>query len=177
MDWSNIINQITQAFSGFITDNGTPGGQINIPFGPSSEPKFDGTDLKLVRDIYTEFSTQGNLFINNVGECYTIECPKESYEGSHVCIPCGTYVVELVDSPKHGPNTPQLKDVPGRTYIQMHSSNWAINPETKQVFLLGCIAPGTTKDPNVVYNSKIAMAALMAKIDWTKKVRITITEQ
>jgi hypothetical protein len=174
MDWLNLI---TKFFSGFVTTNGTPGGQINIPIGPSPEPKFDGTDLKLVRDAYSEFSTQGNLFINNIGECFTIECPKESYAGSHVCIPCGTYEIELVDSPKHGPNTPQLEEVPGRSLIQMHSANWAINPETKQVFLLGCIAPGTLKDPNVVYNSKIAMTAIMQKVDWTKPVRITIVEE
>jgi hypothetical protein len=145
---------------------------VNVPVKPS----FDGTQLALVRDTYTEFSTIGQLSINGSFEAYTIECPKESYEGSHVCIPCGTFEVELVDSPKHGPNTPQLKEVPGRTYVQLHSSNYAIDPSTKKVYLLGCISPGTEKDANVVYNSKVAMAAIMKKVDWTRKVQITISE-
>lgn len=167
MNLQDILNYILS----FFNSVGTPS------LVPSSvEPKFDGTQLDLVRNTYSQFSTQGNFSINSSWECFTIECPKESYEGSHVCIPCGTYEVELVDSPKHGPNTPQLEEVPGRSLIQIHSSNWAINPETKKVFLLGCIAPGTSKDPNVVYNSKVAMTAIMQKVDWTKKVRITITE-
>jgi hypothetical protein len=167
MDWSNIINQIISV----VSPGNTP-----TPVNAPVEPSFEGTQLDLARDTFTEFSTAGQLSINGSWECFTIECPKESYEGSHVCIPCGTYLVELVDSPKHGPNTPQLKDVPGRTYIQMHSSNYAIDPVSKKVYLLGCIAPGTQKDSNVVYNSKIAMAAIMQKVDWTKPVRITISE-
>ena len=164
MDWSNIINQIISVIS------------PSAPATPVAS-SFDGTQLALVRDVYTEFSTMGELSINGNWECFTIECPKESYEGSHVCIPCGTFEIELVDSPKHGPNTPQLKDVPGRTFIQVHSSNYSIDPSTKKVYLLGCIAPGNLKESNVVYNSKVAMAAIMQKIDWTKKVQITISEQ
>src|ERR1035437_4798364 len=148
MDWSNIINQILS----FVSKQNPV---VPTPVVPS----YDGTQLDLVRDTYTEFSTVGQLSINSVQECFTIECPKESYEGSHVCIPCGTYEIELIDSPKHGPNTPQLEEVPGRSLIQIHSSNYAIDPATKKVYLLGCISPGTTKDPNVVYNSKVAMAA------------------
>lgn len=165
MNWADIFNQISSIFTSSQAAPVTP-----------AAPVFDGTTLALIRDTYSEFSTQGNLSINNAWECFVIECPKVSYQGSHICIPCGTYEITLYDSPKHGPNTPQLQNVPDRSEIEMHSANWAINPETKQVFLLGCIAPGTQKDPDVVYNSKVAMAAIMQKVDWTKPVRITISE-
>jgi hypothetical protein len=169
MDWSSIISQVANIF----TPSATP---TPTPQPANQDDGFDGTELELNRKTFTDLSTSGELSIDETFECYTIECPRVSYQGSHVCIPAGTYAVELVDSPKHGPNTPQLKDVPDRTYIQIHPSNWAINPDTKQVYLLGCIAPGTSKDPNVVYNSKAAMAALMSKIDWTKPVRIVISD-
>lgn len=168
MNWQDILTQVIGVF--------TSKAPSPAPMPAPVNNGFDGTELELNRKTYTALSTSGELSINGAFECYTIECPKESYEGSHVCIPAGTYIVKLIDSPKHGPNTPELQDVPGRTYIEIHPSNWAINPETKQVYLLGCIAPGTNKGPDVVFSSKVAMAALMSKIDWTKPVRIVVSD-
>ena len=178
MDWGNLIKQIVKFFGVFTTSDGTHGVQVNIPFGDGSDTpsKFDGTELELNRKVYTELSTQGELSIDGVWECFTIECPRKSYEGSHVCIPEGTYFVEKYFSPDHGFDVLLLKDVPNRTSIEVHPANWAINPDTKKVYLLGCIAPGTSKDPNVVYNSKVAFAAVMGKMDWTKPIRIIVSE-
>lgn len=165
MDWGNIINQILSFVSSSPADIPTP-----------VQPSFDGTELKLDRGSSSELSTPGSLSINGTWECYTIELPRVSYQGSHVCIPAGIYVVTKYFSPDHGFEVPLLQDVPNRTSIEIHPSNWAINPDTKKVYLLGCIAPGTAKDPDVVYNSKVAFAAVMGKIDWTKAVRIIVSE-
>jgi hypothetical protein len=167
---------IQKLFSIFIAADGTPGVQVNVPVGSDQTPKFNGTELKLVRDTYSQFSTQGQLYINGVWECFTIECPRVSYQGSHICIPEGTYPIIKYDSPTHGPDTPLLQNIPGRTEIEIHSSNYAVDPSTKKVYLLGCIALGTEKDPDVVYNSKVAVAALLAKIDWSKPIQIIVTE-
>lgn len=174
MNWLDIVNKIIA----FVSKRKEiqPVAQPAPVVVPKNYDGFEGTELELDRKTYTKLSTSGELSIDGVFECYVIECPKESYEGSNVCIPAGTYMVKLFDSPAHGPNTPELQDVPGRTHIQMHPSNWAINPETKKVYLLGCIAPGTSKDADVVYSSKIAMAAIMSKIDWTKPVRIVVSD-
>src|SRR3990167_2998490 len=54
---------------------------------------------------------------------------------THPCVPEGAYRVERYDSPKHGPNTWQLENVPHRTNIQIHIANWPSE-------LLGCITLG-----------------------------------
>lgn len=167
MDWSSIISQVSQIF----TPSATPTPQPAV-----QDDGFDGTELELNRKTSTEFSTQGEMSINGTWECYTIECPRVSYQGSHICIPAGTYTIQKYFSPSHGFDVLLLCNVPNRTSIEVHPSNWAIDPDTKKVYLLGCIAPGTQKDSNVVYNSKVAFAAIMSKIDWTKTVRIVITD-
>jgi len=165
MNWSDIITQVTSLFNSASTPAPTP-----------AAPKFDGTDLALQRKTSSTFSVQGELTFNGTWECYTIECPRVSYQGSHVCIPAGVYFAAKYFSPDHGFDVLLLQNVPNRTSIEFHPSNWAINPDTKKAFLLGCIAPGTAKDPDVVYNSKVAFAAVMNKIDWTKPIRITISD-
>lgn len=74
--------------------------------------------------------------------CSVIELPSVPYNGSHVRIPAGRYSVRPYNSPKHGPNTPLLVGVPGRSEIELHASNYAIRPSDGKQLLLGCIAPG-----------------------------------
>jgi len=167
MDWSNIINQIISVFS--------PSG--NTPPVPSpAEPKFDGTDLKLVRKTSDTLSTEGEMYINGNFFCYTIELPKVSAYGSNVCIPTGTYFLQKYLSPHWGFEVPLLQDVPGRSSIEIHPSNYALDPKTHHAFLLGCIALGDSEDTDVVYNSKATFNKFMAQIDWSKPVRITVSE-
>jgi hypothetical protein len=168
MDWSNIINQIISVFS--------PSG--NSPTPSPVEPKFEGTDLKLIRKTSDELSTEGEMYINNVFFCYTIELPKVSAYGSNVCIPEGTYFLQKYLSPHWGFEVPLLQNVPGRSEIEIHPSNYAISPDAKHhCYLLGCIALGNSEDTDVVYNSKDTFNKFMSQIDWTRKVRITITEE
>ena len=54
-------------------------------------------------------------------------------------IPVGTYEVRLYDSPKHGPMTPELMDVPGFQHVQIHSGNSAADTE-------GCLLFGLARD-------------------------------
>lgn len=138
------------------------------------EPSFDGTHLMLARDTFLDVCTLGVLTIGD-WSCQMIELPKASYNGSNVLIPTGTFELELYDSPTHG-KVPQLKEVPNRTYIQIHKSNWAIRPSDNKVFLLGCLAPGLSRGENYVNSSEAAWNQMMAHIDWSKKVQITITE-
>jgi Family of unknown function (DUF5675) len=77
-------------------------------------------------------SCKGELFIDGVFTCYTLERPEE---GSIVAIPSGTYQIELKFSPHFQRVLPHLLDVPGRTDILMHGGN---KPEDS----LGCILCG-----------------------------------
>jgi len=168
MDWSNVINQIISVFS--------PSGPTPIP-APANIPVFDGTDLKLVRKTSDTLSTEGEMYINNVFFCYTIELPKVSAYDSNVCIPEGTYFIQKYFSPHWGFEVPLLQDVPGRSEIEVHPSNYAISPDAKHhCYLLGCIALGNSEDTDVVYNSKDTFNRFMQQIDWSKPVRITVSE-
>jgi len=54
-------------------------------------------------------------------------------------IPTGTYAVRLYNSPKHGPDTPELVAVPGYQHVQIHSGN---GPRDT----LGCLLFGLGRD-------------------------------
>ena len=59
------------------------------------------------------------------------------------CIPVGVYDWDLVDSPHFGFKVWRARDVPGRSFIEIHPANWA-GDTTKGLYsdLLGCMAPG-----------------------------------
>lgn len=108
-------------------------------------------------------STIGRFFVNGETACYSLE-------RTDMIIPAGTYDLELYDSPKHGKDTIQLKDVPGRTNIQMHIANWARE-------LLGCIALGTAIGNDMILHSGDACKKWFPPIVKALKAgeRVTIT--
>lgn len=117
--------------------------------------------LLVVRD-YGQNSTQGELYVNGIYECFSLEL-KEKFEGQSnvhqkTCIPEGKYLIELYDSPHNKRLVPRLKNVPGRDEIEIHIAN-----ETNQ--LLGCIAVGHQRQDDTIWKSKEAFDALMAKIE------------
>lgn len=75
--------------------------------------------------------TFGTWFIDDKPFCVTLERPAD---GDHPCIPAGIYQCDRFKSPHNG-DTWLLKDVPGRSMIEIHSANMYTQ-------LLGCIAPG-----------------------------------
>lgn len=74
-------------------------------------------------------------------------------------IPVGVHEVELYDSPAHGPDTPQLRGVPGFRYIQIHSGNNASHTE-------GCLLFGLSRDvtAGTVGRSRVACRWLRQQI-------------
>lgn len=74
-------------------------------------------------------------------------------------IPIGTYAVRLYDSPKHGPDTPELVAVPGFGHIQIHSGNSAVDTE-------GCLLFGLARDTKAgtVARSRAACSWLRSEI-------------
>ena len=95
-----------------------------------------------IKRTYKDKGTPGKLYHNNQLFCYTIERPKT---GEYPCIPEGTYQAFRYDSPKHGPDTWQLENVPGRSHIQFHicKGKSGFLDYVRPHFLLGCIGPGT----------------------------------
>ncbi len=67
-------------------------------------------------------------------KCLTLELPWKNNQKSISCIPSGIYDVVKYKSPSKG-DVLLLKDVPGRTFIEIHAGNY-----TRQVE--GCILVG-----------------------------------
>ena len=66
---------------------------------------------------------------------YTVEKPWVDNQQNISCIPTGTYQLGLVNSPKFGPATWEIKDVPNRSHILIHAGNTAND-------VIGCVAVG-----------------------------------
>lgn len=117
--------------------------------------------------------TPGEMFVDGVHECFTLELPnKDGLPGS--CIPAGTYKVELVPSDEFSRDAefvalcqslgvpvliPRIMDIPTRSLIDIHWGNWVRNVK-------GCVEVGQTQNiaEEFVGNSRAAFAQLYPKI-------------
>lgn len=98
--------------------------------------------LDIYRKKISGRSTTGQMFVDNQFECYTIEPdPKTPVHEGHPSIPAGiVFEVKLTLSPHFHYVTPEIMNVPNRTYIRIHRAN---KPED----LLGCTGVGETLGP------------------------------
>lgn len=108
--------------------------------------------------------------------CSTIELPKTSYQGSSVRIPPGRYRLSLYSSPRWARDVPLLEKVPGRTYIEIHPSNYAIRPSDGHCLLEGCIALGKNPSSVSVDDSKATFEDFMGHLRWKdEEIWLTIS--
>lgn len=121
--------------------------------------------LNLIRRPAEGLCTFGELTIDNVHECNTLE-------RRGVQIPCGTYPVELTISPHFHRLLPLLDSVPGRSDIRIHTGNWPRDTE-------GCILVGLKIGEGMILQSQLALDPLVTKIktaiDNGEKVTISVT--
>ncbi len=122
--------------------------------------------LLLTRTTFSPKSTMGDLVVDGVPECYTLEPATP--------IPVGTYALSLYDSPRFHEVVPLLMNVPGHDFIEFHPGN--APQDTKD-----CILPGINKAKDWVGNSRAAFINLRYKIEKAmregEEVWIEITEQ
>lgn len=92
-------------------------------------------------------ATVGKLCIDGTFACYTLEDEIREVEGQPVAswkvkgataIPAGEYRVTLDDSPRFGPDTLTINNVPGFQAIRMHAGN--TSEDTEGCPLLGMAA-------------------------------------
>ncbi len=111
----------------------------------------------IYRSPSTPKGTFGMWFIDSMPFCLSLERPSD---GDHPSIPAGTYQCDRFKSPHNG-DVWLLKDVPGRSMIEIHSAN-------RYTDLLGCIAPGrrlgVLESVPAVLESAPAMADLYKKL-------------
>jgi hypothetical protein len=102
-------------------------------------------ELKLVRTIDNAEFTKGELYVNGIFECYTIEDTDRQLEAGGVkllgitAIPKGTYNVLISMSNRFNKFLPIIENVPDFSGVRIHSGNSSKDTE-------GCIIVGAVND-------------------------------
>lgn len=136
--------------------------------------------VHLYRLKRSDQGTMGMLVAPEGFKCYTLELPWNNNERNVSCIPEGVYPVGIRLSPKYG-QIYHVKEVPGRTFILIHSGNWA--GDTRKGYkshVNGCILlgkqRGTLQGQVAVLNSRITVKNFMAHMG-LKPFRLEIYEK
>ena len=117
----------------------------------------------------TDISTIGELYIDGVFECYTLEdIEREVKIKSETAIPKGTYKVIINQSNRFKRLLPLLLNVPNFEGVRIHSGN--TNHDTE-----GCILVGQTRSKNFIGQSRKAFTSLFAKMKEAKEITLIIT--
>jgi hypothetical protein len=123
--------------------------------------------VNLCRLKRSEQGTRGMLFCDDFS-CHTLELPWYENKRNISCIPSGDYKVEIRISPKYG-EVCWVRNVPNRTFILIHSGNWA--GDTSKGYkshVNGCILLGQKRGLLLgqwaVLNSRITIRRFMEKM-------------
>lgn len=126
-------------------------------------------DLRLTRREFGPEATIGDLDVNGVPFCVTLEdtvrpdpnptTPQnEAKVYGKTAIPAGRYKVDITWSPKFGKMMLAILEVPGYTGIRIHSGN---DPEDT----LGCVLVGHTVDgPTRIHGGSVVLPRLFAQV-------------
>tara|TARA_R110002110_G_scaffold128587_3_gene308309 strand:+ start:218 stop:682 length:465 start_codon:yes stop_codon:yes gene_type:complete len=134
------------------------------------EIKSTNANLLLLRELHSEESIIGKLYLNGIFYGYTLELPYLNNQRSISSIPKGIYCVEKragEQSPKFKYEHLWIKDVPNRSYILFHIGNYPKNTK-------GCILIGNTKSKNAIGQSTKAFKKLMYDLQPYEKIKLII---
>jgi uncharacterized protein DUF5675 len=132
--------------------------------------------LRLTRKEFHDESTIGELSVDNVFECFTLEDAVRPVKiPGRTAIPAGTYEVAVTFSNKFQKVLPLLMNVPDFEGVRIHPGNRPADTE-------GCILVGKSKGPeeDFIGDSRTAFAVLFPKIQAAtaqEKVFIEIAEE
>lgn len=122
-------------------------------------------ELLVKRGDSLKGSTIGELYVDGVRECFTLEDQVREVPGpvaawkipGETAIPRGRYQV-IVDMSAHfGRLLPHVLNVPGYEGVRIHPGNSAKDTE-------GCILLGLTREANLIYQSRAAFDAFFLKL-------------
>lgn len=144
-------------------------------------------ELKLIRKVFTEHTTMGDLFVNGVYECHILEDKDRELTQSmsigdinrakvygKTCIPYGKYRVIITKSESfstkagHDVYLPLIMNVPGYSGIRIHKGNTEFDT-------YGCLLPCKIYQGDKGYNSTEAWNALNDKINHALKAGEEVT--
>lgn len=124
--------------------------------------------LLLKRLHRTESSTIGELYVDGVFECYTLEDIERDVKiKSETAISKGTYKVIVTMSNRFKRLLPLLMNVPDFQGVRIHAGN--TNHDTE-----GCILVGQTRSNDFIGKSRKAFDNLFKKMQKEKSITIEI---
>ena len=130
---------------------------------------MNNLELVLVRDIKTNKSTIGKLYISGKLQCFTLEDIERPVKIMHeTCIPKGTYKVILNVSNRFKKLMPLLLGVDGFEGIRIHAGN--TDKHTS-----GCILVGQTFGIDFIGKSREAFEELMEMLEAQIEAKGTIS--
>ena len=138
--------------------------------------KHETLELVVARRAFKDTYTIGELFIDGVYFCDTLEPKVRDYAGGEKkvkgesAIPEGRYHVSEYLSPKRKMFVPQLDDVPMFGNVQIHIGNTKKDTE-------GCILVGKNSKKGCVMASKLTFDRLWEKLVavWSVHAEVYIT--
>lgn len=130
--------------------------------------------LLLQRKWAVKDATIGELFVDEVFECFTLEDiirPVGEKVFGETAIPSGSYKVVIDWSDHFQRNMPHILDVPGFDGVRIHSGNTPADTE-------GCILVGQTRDLDNadIGFSRLAYEHLFRKLQDEKDIVLQIKE-
>ena len=142
-------------------------------------------ELTVKREWLNDECSIGELYVNGVFECFTLEDKDRGLLQSmtlqqiqalkvygKTAIPKGRYQVVIQYSPKHGKDLPLLLNVKDYAGVEIHPGNTDVDT-------LGCILLGQMRTTNSVLSSVKAFTAFLPKLQSAinRKEQIFITIQ
>ena len=125
--------------------------------------------IEIKRLHKTENSTIGELSIDGVWECYTLEDIERPVKiKAETAIAKGTYKVIINQSNRFKRLMPLLLNVPNFEGVRIHAGN--TNHDTE-----GCILVGRTRSKDFIGQSRKAYDALFSKMQKAKEITLTIS--
>jgi len=116
----------------------------------------------------TDTSTIGELLIDGIFECYTLEDAERPVKiKAETAIPKGTYKVIINQSNRFKRLMPLLLNVPNFEGVRIHAGN--TNHDTE-----GCILVGRTRSKDFIGQSRKAYDKLFKKMQAAKGISLTI---
>lgn len=115
-------------------------------------------ELILERQPSDAHRTHGDLFIDGVWQCFTLEdCVRDVKIKGQTAIPSGRYRITMETSPRFGPDTITVNDVPDFIGVRVHAGNDEDDTE-------GCPLVGKVRADASILQSRAALAELKPKI-------------
>jgi hypothetical protein len=116
----------------------------------------------------TDTSTIGELLIDGIWECYTLEDVERPVKiKAETAIPKGTYKVIINQSNRFKRLMPLLLNVPNFEGVRIHAGN--TNHDTE-----GCILVGRTRSKDFIGQSRKAYDKLFKKMQAAEGITLTI---